>query len=185
MCKSKQQSTVLSYLAAGLALACLVLPYQPARAGDEGHSCKISLVEPHAGCSESAKIIESLKEIVHSIDTGNIDKAAEYYDEDCTTIEKSTHKVISGKKAVIEDLKKRMEAHNANSQEPLKSLTIDHPYAFVHGDTATVTFVAYKEYGGEHPYKMESHCTDIFVKRGDTWKKLHYVSNWKRVRLKG
>ncbi len=177
-----QNSTILlSFFAAGLALTGLLLPFQPALAGD-GEKCKISCVDPHSGCPESAKIIEELKEIVHALNTGNVDKAAEYYDDNCTSIDKKTKKVISGKQAVIDDLKIRMEAHNPKSKEPLKSLTIDHPYAFVHGDTATVTFVAYKEYGGEHPYKMESHCTDIFVKRGEMWKKLHYVSNWKRVK---
>ena len=174
-------SGLLSIICAALALVSMLLPSQSARAGEDG-KCKISCVEPHSGCTESAKIIEDLKEIVHALNTGNIDKAAEYYDEQVTSIDKKTKKLITGKKAVIDDLKKRMESHNSNSQEPLKSITIDHPMAFVHGDTATVTFVAYKEYGGDHPYKMESHCTDIFVKRGDMWKKLHYVSNWKRVK---
>jgi len=171
---------LLSVLAAGLAVS-IILPLQPACAGED-KDCKISCIEPHSGCTESAKIIEDLKEIVHALNTGNIEKAAEYYDDQVTSIDKKTKKLITGKKAVIDDLKQRMEAHNSNSQEPLKQVTIDHPMAFVHGDTATVTFVAYKEYGGERPYKMESHCTDIFVKRGDKWKKLHYVSNWKRVK---
>ncbi len=185
--RTQNSQNLFSFLAATLVLACLTLPCKPALAveGEDASACKISCVEPTTGCAESAKIIEELKEIVHAINTGNIDKAAEFYDDSCTTIDRGTHKLISGKQAVIDDLKKRMELHAPNSQEPLKSLTIDHPYAFVHGDTATVTFVAYKEYGGEHPYKMESHCTDIFVKRGDMWKKLHYVSNWKRVKLKG
>lgn len=176
-----QKTTLLSFISAGLALVSLVLPISPAYA-DDAEKPKVSCVEPHAGCSESAKIIEDLKEIVHALNTGDVDKAAEYYDEQCTSIDRKTHKLISGKQAVIADLKKRLEDHNPNSQEPLKSITIDHPYAFVHGDTATVNFVAYKEFGGEHPYKMESHCTDIFVKRGEKWKKLHYVSNWKRVK---
>jgi len=176
-----QKTTLLSFISVGLALAGLILPVLPACA-DEAEKPKMSCVEPHAGCSESAKIIEDLKEIVQALNTGNVDKAAEYYDEQCTSIDKKTHKLISGKQAVIADLKKRLEQHSPNSQEPLKAITIDHPYAFVHGDTATVTFVAYKEFGGEHPYKMESRCTDIFVKRGDKWKKLHYVSNWKRVK---
>ncbi|MCC6978308.1 MAG: nuclear transport factor 2 family protein [Candidatus Melainabacteria bacterium] len=171
----------LSLFSFVLALVSLLLPSQAAFAAEE-EKFKVSCVEPHSGCSESAKIIEELKDIVHALNTGNIDKAAEYYDEQVTSIDKKTKKLITGKKAVIDDLKKRMEAHNPNSQEPLKSITIDHPMAFVHGDTATVTFVAYKEYGGDRPYKMESHCTDIFVKRGDMWKKLHYVSNWKRVK---
>ncbi len=179
--RTQNSKILLSLFASALALTSLALPFLPAFAG-ESEKCKISCIEPHAGCPESAKIIEELKEIVHAINTGNIDEAAKFYDDQVIIIDKKTKKVISGKKAVIDDLKLRMEAHNRNSQEPLKSLTIDHPYAFVHGDTATVTFVAYKEYGGEHPYKMESHCTDIFVKRGDMWKKLHYVSNWKRVK---
>ncbi|HNB23472.1 MAG TPA: nuclear transport factor 2 family protein [Candidatus Melainabacteria bacterium] len=177
-----QKTTFLSLTVAGLALGGLFYLTSPAFAAEECEKTKVSCIEPHAGCSESAKIIEDLKEIVHALNTGDVDKAAEYYDEQCTSIDKKTHKLISGKQAVIADLKKRLEQHSANSQEPLKSITIDHPYAFVHGDTATVTFVAYKEFGGEHPYKMESHCTDIFVKRGDKWKKLHYVSNWKRVK---
>lgn len=179
--RTQKSRNLLSFFAVAFALASLILPLQPVIAGED-EKCKVSCVEPHSGCPESAKIIEELKEIVHALNTGNVDKAAEYYDDNCTSIDKKTHKVISGKQAVIDDLKIRMEQHNPNSKEPLKSITIDHPYAFVHGDTATVTFVAYKEFGGEHPFKMESHCTDIFVKRGDRWKKLHYVSNWKRVK---
>ena len=44
-----------------------------------------------------------------------------------------------------------------------------------------VTFVAFKEIGGKHPYRAKSHVTDVFVKHGDHWKKLHYRGRWQRI----
>lgn len=174
-----RRKNVLTLASVLLALVSLSAP--SAFAGEKEH-CQMSCIDPHTGCEESAKVIEEVKAITAALNDGNVDKASEFFDEHCTTFDKGRHKLISGKQAVIDDIKKRLELHNANSQEPLKSYTIDHPYAFVHGDTATVTFVAYKEYGGEHPVKMKSQCTDIFVKRGEKWKKLHYRSDWKRVK---
>jgi hypothetical protein len=37
-----------------------------------------------------------------------------------------------------------------------------------------------KELGGEHPQKFEEHCTDVFVKHGQDWKKLNFRGDgWK------
>ncbi|MBC8000685.1 MAG: DUF4440 domain-containing protein [Leptolyngbya sp.] len=172
---------ICSLLSLSLAFVSATVLTVPARAGEE--ACKVSCIDPHHGCDESAKVVEVVKELTNALASGNLEKAAPFFDEHCTTFDKGSHKMITGKEAVLKDIQTRLILHNPNSQEPLKAYTIDHPYAFVHGDTATVTFVAYKEYGGAHPSKMKSQCTDIFVKRGDQWKKLHYRSDWKRVKM--
>lgn len=165
--------------AAGFFIVAGFLALLPASAGEK---CKISCIEPHAKCPDSVKVIEILKEMTAALSHGDFDRASEYLDDGCTTFDKGSHKLIVGKQAVIDDIKKRADEHKAGSAEPLVSFTIDHPYAKVDGDTAVVTFVAHKEFGGEKPKKMESRCTDIFVRRGDTWKKLHYRSDWKKAK---
>ncbi len=88
--------------------------------------------------------------------------------------------MIVGKKAVLDDLKKKMHGWEV-SDSPLISYTMDHPYAKVNGDMAVVSFVAFKAFGGKHPQQFKSRCTDIFKKEHGKWKKLHYRSNWKEV----
>ncbi|HEY9784306.1 MAG TPA: nuclear transport factor 2 family protein [Candidatus Obscuribacterales bacterium] len=161
--------------------ACSFAGFLPADAA-EPEKCQISCIEPHAACTESEKVIETLKEITAALNDGDLETVSSYLDDGCTTFDKGTKKLIVGKQAVLDDLKRRIAAHNATSQEPLKAYTIDHPYAKVNGDVCVVTFVAHKEYGGKHPMKMESRCTDIFVRRGEKWKKLHYRSDWKRAK---
>lgn len=159
-------------------LTVVVMSSSPARADE----CKISCIEPHAKCSESEKVIETLKTLTAAVNKRDFERIGEFLDDGCTTFDKGSRKLIVGKQAVMDDIKRRAHEHDAQSAEPLVSFTIDHPFAQVDGDTAVVTFVAYKEYGGKQPRKMESRCTDIFVRRGDTWKKLHYRSDWKRAK---
>jgi hypothetical protein len=43
-----------------------------------------------------------------------------------------------------------------------------------------VTFWARRQFGGAHPFTEETHAIDVFVKRGDSWKKLHCIGMWKK-----
>lgn len=140
--------------------------------------CKISCVDPHAACDESAKVIDTLRMLFDAVHKGDFETMSAYMDDGVTTFDEGTKKLIVGKEAVLADLRKKFEINKALG---LESLTIDTPYAKVTGNTAVVTFVAVKVFGGKKPARMESRSTDIFVKEGGKWKKMHYRSNWKKV----
>jgi ketosteroid isomerase-like protein len=141
---------------------------------------KISCVNPHAACIESEKVLDTLKVLFRAYSKGDLETAGKYMDDDCTTFDESSKSLIVGRKAVLEDMKQKIHGWEV-SDSPLISYTMEHPYAKVDGDMAVVSFVAFKEFGGKHPQKFKSHCTDIFKREDGKWKKLHYRSNWKEV----
>ena len=143
--------------------------------------CKIECTEPLATCSESEKVIETLKLLADAYARGDLTTYEAYLDDGCTTFDEETKKLIVGKQAVLEHLKLRFQEFAPDGKKPLMSYRIEHPYAKVTGDTAVVTFVADVQVGGKNPYKAENHITDIFVRHGDKWKKLHYRGRWRKV----
>ncbi len=143
--------------------------------------CKISCIDPHPACSESAKVIETLEHMASLLAKGDLAAYSEYLADGCTTFDENTHKLIVGKEAVLADLKKRLLEISPDGREPVLSLTIEEPYAKVTGDVAVVTFRAIKEVGGAHPDKEEVRATDVFVKHGDRWQKLHFRGVWKKI----
>ncbi len=145
------------------------------------HECEVSIVNPHAACIESEKVIDTLKHMAALLAKGDIEAYSEYLADGCTTFDEETHKLIAGKEAVIADLKKRLYTAAPDGKEPVLTLTIEEPYAKVNGDVAVVTFKAIKELGGSHPDKEEVHATDVFVKHGEKWQKLHFRGKWKKI----
>ncbi len=141
---------------------------------------KISCINPHAACAESEKVLDTLKILFRAYSKGDLVTAGQYMDEDCTTFDEASKSLIVGRKAVLDDLKHKIHGWEV-SDSPLISYTMEKPYAQVDGDMAVVSFVAIKEFGGKHPQKFKSHCTDIFKLEDGKWKKLHYRSNWKEV----
>ena len=146
----------------------------------DGHA-KVHCVDPFACCAESEKVIETLQTLTKAYIHGDIKTIEEHLDDNCTTFCEDTGKLVTGKVNVIADLKGKLEKLSPTGETPLLSFTIDQPYAKVNGDTAVVTFVAYREIGGKHPLKQKSHITDIFVKHNGVWKKLHYRGAWKKI----
>lgn len=142
---------------------------------------QISCVDPHACCPESKKVIDTLNLLVKAYSSGDLKTYEEYLDDNCTTFDESTHRLVSGKQHVLNELKEKFAKHGPQGEQPLKSFTIDQPFAKVEGDTCVVSFFAYRELGGAHPVKQKSFITDVFVKHGDKWKKLHYRGSWKKA----
>lgn len=147
----------------------------------KGNECKISLVDPTVGCAESQKVLDVLHKLVTAYSSGDMKTYEQYLDEHCTTFDEGSKRLVTGRDNVIADIKTRIQTFSPSGPTPLKSFTIDQPYAKVVGDTAVVTFVAYREVGGKHPTKEKCHVTDVFVKRGETWKKLHFRGSWKKA----
>ena len=145
--------------------------------------CKINTTAPHAACSESAQVLGVVQDIYKSLSEHDLDAVGKHIDENCTKFDQATGKLIVGRKAILEDMKEQLEKVAPGTKTPLLSYTIDRPYAHVKDDTAVVTFTAFKEFGGEHPKKFESHCTDIFKREGSSWMKISYRSNWKEISL--
>ncbi|MBX9571774.1 MAG: nuclear transport factor 2 family protein [Candidatus Obscuribacterales bacterium] len=143
--------------------------------------CKIDIFDPHVACAESQKVLDVLHKLVKAYSSGDMKTYEEYLDDHCTTFDEDTKKLVSGKANVLHDIEARVHKFAPDGPTPLKTFTIDQPFAKVMGDTAVVTFVAYREVGGAHPSKQKCHVTDVFVKRGETWKKLHYRGAWKKA----
>ncbi len=144
--------------------------------------CKVKCHSPHAACPESAKVIETLQLLVKAYTAGDLKTYEEYLDDNCTTFQEDTHKLVSGKENVLSNLKESFAANKPDGEHPLLSFTIDMPYAKVTGDTAVVTFVAYRSVGGAHPTREKSNITDVFVKKDGKWKKLHYRGRWQKTK---
>ncbi len=163
------------------------------KASDSGSQCesakkthfkKVACLHPHAACPESEQVIETLKTISHLYSEGNFNELSNFIDDGITTFDEKNNKLIVGKDAVMDDIKKRWNsAHDQGS--PILSYTINHPYAKVTGDHAVVTFEGVKTIGGKNPETLVSRCTDMFVKKEGTWKKLHYRSCWKKGKPTG
>jgi len=148
---------------------------------EETNVCKVDCVDPHPACEESQKVIDTLKKIYEAFGRGDMTVVAEYIDDGCTTFDETTHTLIVGKKDVLADIKAKIEQFRDDKDSPLLSYTIERPYAEVKDNTAVVTFVAIKVFGGKHPQKLVSHCTDIFVKENGKWMKSHFRSHWKQA----
>lgn len=143
--------------------------------------CRVHCIDPHPACDESAKVIETIKLMCSLLSKGDLTTYAEYLADDCTTFDENTGKLIVGKTAVLADLKRRLLEISPDGKDPALSITLEEPYAKVTGDTAVVTFRAIKEVGGAHPGKEEVKATDVFVKHGDKWQKLHFRGEHKKI----
>lgn len=143
--------------------------------------CHVSCTDPHAACEESQKVIDTLNLLCKSLSEGDFDTVSQYLSADVTTVDDKTNKTIYGHDAVLADMKQRYEKSLEATEGGSITYTIEQPYAKVMGNTATVTFIARKTLNGKNPVSYESHSTDIFVKEGDKWKKLHYRGAWKKV----
>lgn len=143
--------------------------------------CKIKCVDPHAACEESAKVIQVVLNMYKAYSEGDLDTLAKYLDKDCTTFDEGTKKLISGRDAVLAEIKGWLNKNSSTANAPLIAYTIEHPFCQVSNDQAVVTFTALKELGGEHPRKFKSRCTDIFRKDGESWVRTHYRSNWTEI----
>src|SRR5262249_37479071 len=90
---------------------------------------KIEGSEPCAACSESEKVIETLKVLADAYARGDLTTYETYLDDGCTTFDEETKKLIVGKQAVLEHLKQRFQEFAPDGKKPLVSYTIEHPYA--------------------------------------------------------
>lgn len=147
----------------------------------EGKICKVSCVSPFNNSADADKVIETLQLLVRALNEGDLSTYQEYLDEGCTTFDEGTKRLIVGKEAVLDYIKSTFNRFSKTGPTPLLSFTIDHPCAQVHGDIAVITFRAVREIGGKHPCKEVSRATDVFVKAGDKWKKLHCRGQWKKA----
>lgn len=142
----------------------------------------IECIKPHTACKESKVVIDTLMKISKAYSHGDFDAFASYLDDEVTIFDKRKKKVIVGKDAVLADVKRRWQKAHVGPK-PVISYTIEHPYAKVMGNTAVVTFKAIKVIGGsKKPKTYISKSTDVFVKKDGQWKKLHYISDWKKAK---
>ncbi|MDR3616144.1 MAG: nuclear transport factor 2 family protein [Candidatus Obscuribacterales bacterium] len=154
-------------------------PCQESSSITSSTNCKINCIDPHAACAESEKLIEDVKLMYKAYSEEDLTTLGSYLDENCTSVDEGDHKMLTGKKAVLADIKATMEKAK-ETESKLLSYTIDNPYAEVEpdGKTAIVTFEAIKTFGGKNPHTISSRCTDIFRKENGKWLRMHYRSFW-------
>jgi hypothetical protein len=140
--------------------------------------CEVRCVDPHAYCEQSEQVLQILQKLIVAYSQGDIKTYEKYLDDNCSMFMEGTKQLISGKANVIDHLKQSFTRNLPTGKTPLVSFTIDQPFAKVTNDTCVVTFFATKEIGGAHPHKERAHITDVFVKRDNDWKKLHWSGNW-------
>jgi hypothetical protein len=153
----------------------------PSSPSAKEQGCNVECIDAHACCEESKKVIEILRSLIKAYAEGDLKTYETYLDDNCSIVDESTKKVILGKAKVIKELRDKFANHSPGSTDPLVSVTIDQPYAKVINDNCVVTFWATREIGGAHPRKEQAHITDIFIKRPDGWKKLHWSGQWQPV----
>lgn len=146
-------------------------------------NCAVSLVDPTESGVDADQIIEMLRGITKALADHDFAGMAKYMDDNCSTYNEHTKKLVTGRDNIISDVKSAVESEERRLKVPPIQFTVDHPYVRVADETATVNFVLVKQIGGSHPVKYESHCTDVFVKRNGQWKKLLFRGDdWKVVK---
>lgn len=146
------------------------------------HMCKVTCIEPSVDCEEARQVIETLKKMAEALNKKDYALYESFLDDGCTTFDEASKRLIVGKSAVMENMTLQENRKKVKGEEsPPVSITIDHPWAQVQGNTAVVNFKAIREVGGKHPYKEVCNATDIFVKNGDQWKRLHFRGHWRKA----
>ncbi len=144
--------------------------------------CKVKCLNPHAATSEAGEVIDTLQKIYKAYCDKDFDYIGAHLAQDCITFYEGDKKLISGKKAALDDIREWTEKEAQKKDSPLLEITLDHPYCNVNQDHAVITFTAIKEIGGTHPEKFKSHVNDVFKKDGTSWLLLtHYRSNWNEM----
>lgn len=67
------------------------------------------------------------------------------------------------------------EGEQVRANPDIKSVTIDLPYAKVYGDIGVVNSTTITKIGGARPYTVRARAIEVFIKRNNSWKKLHSV----------
>lgn len=167
---------LMQTLASGTVLA---EPTQP-----EAPKCDVSLDKPMQDSSSDAQsVIEVLTAITKALAAHDFKAMAAHLDQNCTTYDETTHKLVAGRDAIVKDVEAKVIEEEQRLKSPPLNFTVEKPYVRITGNQAVVTFVLVKEIGGATPAKYESHCSDVFVKRNGEWKKLHYCGDaWKQVK---
>lgn len=180
----KPQKIGPTVLASIFAMSCCSATFaQEQAAKSDAPACSVNMIEPTQSGAESEGAIELVRNITRALADHDYVALGGYMDENCSCYNEHTGKLVSGRDAIVKDVKTRLEAEERRLKVPPISFTIDHPYARVSGDTATVNFVLVKEIGGVHPAKFQQHCTDVLVKREGKWKKLMFRGDeWKVVK---
>jgi len=142
---------------------------------------KFACINHHPNCDEAEQVIQTLALYAKAYVSQDYKTCAEYMTDGITTFDENSKKLIVGKEAVLADMKHRLDKSAPDSDSPLLSYTIDNPVAQVKGNSACVSCIGIKVYGGKHPRTMESHSSYVFIKEDGKWKKNHFRTDWKQV----
>ncbi len=163
-------------LSASLAVA-LVLPVESGAAADK---CKFECTGVQVVDGPGKEVVEVLEKMMKALELEDYQGFAATLEDDASMVDESTKEMTVGKEAILVKIKSCLIQRPQNGA-PLLHFQIQEPFARVKGDTGVVTFSAIKEYGGKHPYKMQSRCSDVFGLKDGKWLLIHHRAAWKKV----
>jgi len=140
----------------------------------------VELVGGSASDAESADVLGALKKLLAGLGQRNLELIGACLSEDVVAFDDHNGKLMSGKEAVLEQIKKNVIG--TKDQSPVKRIVVHDPFVRVKGDTAMVSFRATKELADEQKSKLESWCSEVFERKDGQWLVLQYRSNWKPSR---
>jgi hypothetical protein len=140
--------------------------------------CKFECTDPQTVDAQGKQVIDVLVKMMKSLESENYQEFSETLENDASMSDTSTKEMTAGKEAILAKIKSTI-AKGQKEGSPLIHFEIRAPFVSVKGDTAVVIFSAFKEYGGRHPYKMRSRCSDVFVLRDGKWLLIHHRTDWK------
>lgn len=164
----------LSLLLAGVVVRAEDSPALP----ESKPSCKIDCINSHADDEQGRQVIDVLEGMLKCLERQDFKAVADTLDDDASMYDEKSQDLVTGKDKIIERLKQRL---SPTEEEKLERYEIRDAYARVIKDTCTVTYMAMKDYGGTHPYKMQSHCSIVFERKDGKWKLILFRSAFHKV----
>ncbi|MGH9548196.1 MAG: nuclear transport factor 2 family protein [Terriglobales bacterium] len=126
--------------------------------------------------SESAQVLDALQKLLQALGRKDINAVGECLSPDVIVLDTRSHNVIFGKKDVLDHISKNV--FGTGSKSPVKSIAVYNPYVDIKGDTAMVSFRAVKGLNDDRDSKLECWCSQVFERKDNQWKVLHFQSNW-------
>jgi len=131
-----------------------------------------------ASDKESADVLSALQKLLSGLGQRDIDQIGACLSQDVTMFDARSHKVVSGKSAVLEHIKSNVIGRESTS--PVKRIAVHDPFVRIKGETAMVSFRATKKMADDR--NLESWCSEVYERKDGQWLVLQFRSDWQPAR---
>lgn len=144
---------------------------------------KFECIDPRPTGKEANEVINVLNGMLQALARCDFKKFSENLDEHAYMFDSQVNDVVLGKERIVARFKEAIKKEK-KEKSPLLSLTIREPYAITNGDVAVVTYSAEERFGGVNPRRLQSRCSNVFVKKDNKWFMVQHREDWKPVTKK-